>query len=434
VADGGAVVDRLDPKAFKGFGGAKAGDAAFFKSPEVDLTPRLTVESGGQTFHLSEPFAGPAGRVAVIAFQETGSGTVVPRTFYLSGEHGVWRAATGYGGGRIHKGPFKTPSPGKAFEFDFVNESAADLGADLQGVLSRWVGDRGVRSLPDTAVTRRAFFDHLDFNSEYAGYVGADDVKLTLPAGAQPNFATGPLERWSFQSPLYGAVEGFLYSSADGSALYVVLRNEAGQVWVPSIQASDAALTPFGTRARAYLHDLTTTPKVHNPLDEPPPGMEYIPNPGYRNPLNDLFASNLPAPGAPGTTTTAGTAAGASSGARATGPTPSTAGTARSPAGGAPHANPRDQVRLTGAGVVGTVAHGVLAGGSGPFTIMTQPHLMCWSRLYSPIATPWGVWLLPFDTFDPAFFRNVPAKDNTIVLVEPNNEKHAELAVAEPGP
>lgn len=42
-------------------------------------------------------------------------------------------------------------------ETQFVNESAVDLGAEIQGSLSRWAGDRGVRDLPPEAMAR-AFY------------------------------------------------------------------------------------------------------------------------------------------------------------------------------------------------------------------------------------------------------------------------------------
>jgi len=133
------------------------GDAAFFAAN--DLLPRLTIEVGGQRFHATEPFRGPDGRVSVVAFQETSEGLFVPRTFYLSGEHGVWRAAIAMAGGLISKGPMRLHcgrdevapeqmmEQGLSVETQFINESAVDLGAEMQGILSRWASVRGVRAV-----------------------------------------------------------------------------------------------------------------------------------------------------------------------------------------------------------------------------------------------------------------------------------------------
>ena len=280
------------------------GDAEFFAVN--DLLPRLTIEVGGQRYHVTEPFRGPDGRVSVVAFQETSVGTLVPRTFYLSGEHGVWRAAIAMAGGLISKGPIRLTYRGQEItpeqmmemrvtaETHFVNESAVDLGAEIQGTLSRWAADRGVRDLPPE-VMERAFYGHLEQNfaldpgAEFSAFVNRADVERALAANENqlpdhllPDFATGPLDQWRVDSHVYGELRGATYLSRDGSVIYVVLRDARGRVFVPSIQDAKVGLTPFGTRWSSYHTGLNSTPMVHGVQD-------YVANDNYANALNSLF-------------------------------------------------------------------------------------------------------------------------------------------------
>lgn len=280
------------------------GDAEFFSAN--DLLPRLTIEVGGQRYHVTDPFRGPDGRVAVVAFQETSFGTLVPRTFYLSGEHGVWRAAIAMAGGLISKGPIRLVYGGQeitpdqmmemrvAAETQFVNESTVDLGAEIQGTLSRWTADRGVRNL-QPEVMERAFFGHLEQGiqlapgAEFSAFVNRADVdraltqnERQLPDHLLPDFATGPLDQWRVSSHVYGELRGATYQSRDGSVIYVVLRDAQGRVFVPSIQDAKVGLTPFGTRWSSYQTRLNSTPMTHGVRD-------YVANDNYANALNSLF-------------------------------------------------------------------------------------------------------------------------------------------------
>ncbi len=284
------------------------GDAEFFAAN--DLLPRLTIEVGGQRFHATEPFRGPDGRVSVVAFQETSEGLLVPRTFYLSGEHGVWRAAIALAGGLISKGPLRlvyekddvlvevsyeeAMREGFAARTQFVNESVVDLGAEMQGILSRWASVRGVREL-DPAAMERAFYGHLerghhlDPGAEFQAFVTRSDVERTLvsndnaiPENLQPDLATGPLDTWRVDSHVYGMLDGATYLSRDGSVTYVVLRDAQGRVFVPSIQDAKVGLTPFGTRWAAYETTLNSTPMVHG-------ASAYEANDNYVNNLNRMF-------------------------------------------------------------------------------------------------------------------------------------------------
>lgn len=293
VTDAAAIVRRIDAGALKAHRRVgSAFDPAFYIKAGVG--PQRTVQIGGQTFHLSAPFEAN-GRLTILAFQETGAGAVIPRTFYLSGEHGVWRVATGYSGfeSLLLKGPRQRGGT-------FVNESAADLAAELQGPLTRWANEKPVLQLSDDAAERAAM-DHLEAGAEGVEFdrvVRAEDIVEAVPrtAGAAPNFAAGPLDRWTFQHPLYGLVEGFTYKSIDGDILYVVIRDAQGRVFVPSIQPAGSTITGFGTRASAHqATDLTTTPLRHAPRGRG----GYVDNPTYGNDLNGAFRGNLP-PALPG--------------------------------------------------------------------------------------------------------------------------------------
>jgi hypothetical protein len=330
VSNARSILDRIDREALAAWPrvtryGAP-GDAEFFLN--AGLGPQRTVTVRGTDFHLSAPFRDREGKAAIIAFQETPAGTVVPRTFYFSNEHSVWRAATGFGNGVVQKGPFRildiptnrllspeeadlvSKARGMDFSYPFVNESSVDLAGELQGTLTRWVNEKGTVGLADD-VRDRAFFGHLEAIygwtpvEEFNLLVRAEDVVTPL-AGAGGRLAEGlrpaptPLDQWVFVHPLYGRSEGFIYRAQDGSTLYTVVRPSNGDVFVPSIQPANGPVTPFGTPQGTFGTPLTSTPLRHKPRDTP--GPEYIPNETFRNPLNDYFRQNLPPPGSAGTT------------------------------------------------------------------------------------------------------------------------------------
>jgi hypothetical protein len=300
VADAAGILRRIDAAALKAHARVGSIDPAFLTN--TGLAPQRTVQIGGHTFHLSAPFNGIGGRATVIAFQETGAGTVIPRTFYMSGEHGVWRAATGYS--ELERLVLKGP---RLSDGRFVNESAADIAAELQGPLSRWASERPMLTLADD-VASRAAYGHLEggfVGNEFGALVKQTDALGTLPRapGAAPNFAAGPLDRWTYRHPEYGLVEGFTYASHDGDVIYVVLRDARGRVFVPSIQQGDATITGFGTRGGAISSDFTVPPLMRGRAG-------YVDNPDFGNNLANLFHDRLP-PVLPGSSALPGTAAAA---------------------------------------------------------------------------------------------------------------------------
>jgi hypothetical protein len=313
-AEANAILDRLDvrPKA-PGSGGAftrnefagtyakiSPGDKAFFT--QNGLQPVKTVQIGNQTYHLSKPFMlsiGGEQKIVTIGFQETPNG-VVPRTFYLSQSHGVFRAAPAANGIglTISKGPVNWDTR------KFVNESIVDINATDQGKIARWVNSAGVdTSLPEDVAARAAYghLESLDSN-ELNHFLNPSAVgkPFVLNSNTAPNFAAGPLDYWTMDNPLYGPTEGFVYKSNDGNVTYIVLRNSNGEVWVPSIQDAKTTFTPFGTRAEAFnAPELTETPQIHG--DGPGP---YEPNPEFKkNQLNEGFRKNLPSKSALETST-----------------------------------------------------------------------------------------------------------------------------------
>lgn len=307
------VLGRLDSDHLAGYGRyGEPGDPSFFR--RQGLEPKVTVDIDGYTYHLSDPFEGPGGRIGVIAFQEAGDGKVIPRTFYLSNEHGTWRAATAADGELIHKGvqQIRTTAPDgtvriynspeelpelMGFERFFPNEMVADLDGRLQAMLGAWTTQRGVKTL-DGEAAQRAFFGHLEQpefpgmpGREFGAYTEAADVLHPLPPldtpGLLPDLSKGPAARWPIpeQHQFYGGGEGFLFPSADGNTWFIVIRDKDGHVFVPSVQNADVSLTPFGTRIQADVTDLTTTPYA-----KPAGRYELV---GYENDLTRFFADGL---------------------------------------------------------------------------------------------------------------------------------------------
>ncbi len=314
VTDPAAILDRLETGGYRRYGdvfGVGVGDAQFFLDPV--LAPQRTVQSGGFTWHLSAPFKAPGDRIALVAFQEWPDGAVVPRTFYTSGSHGPWRAATGAEidllgrtahdvlakGHRVYLVDGVEVDAATAFKAGgrphSINESAATLGAELQAPLSRWLTERGAIELPE-AVTRRAFLGHLEIgNSEFNTFVSRADIERPFSlsdADARPDVRGGPVgESWTVPHPQYGTLQGQVLRSPDGTRLHIVMRDSRGRTWVADIQDAEAGLTPFGTRWRAIQTDSTTTPLVHRTGSNrgaPVQGSGYADNPNYRNGLNAL--------------------------------------------------------------------------------------------------------------------------------------------------
>jgi len=294
VTDSGAILDRLDdfkPRAMPGGGtftpnpraGAyehiPPGDKAFFMNN--GLQPEKTVQVGGNTFHLSKPFTRPGffnpkgdKEIFIIAFQEASDGKVIPRTFYLSGKRGVFRAAPAAelgGEGLLSKGPTKytlgengpeitweeAAQNGGGFR-GWVNQNSVDIAAEMQGPLSGWLEEAGINTDLAEEVADRAVFGHLELidpeKSELGGFLSRQDAerRFVLTESNAPDYAAGPLDRWTTNSPVYGKVEGFTFKSKDGDVLYIVLRDGKGNVWVPSIQDATSIVTPLGTRAEVF--------------------------------------------------------------------------------------------------------------------------------------------------------------------------------------
>lgn len=287
----------------------KPGDMAFFK--EAGLVPNKTITAGGRTFHITPPFSGPGGRTTVVAFEEAADGSVVARTFYLSNEHGIWKSALGVNPKLIMKGPMKQGvfkngvyvrdavegealAAGEYTKDIFVNEAVADVAAELQAPLFNQLKENGVKTLEGDAA-KRAFGAHLDADGSAANNVLAaahgenqvtqaitKDFKFT--PGATPDLSKGPVTTWTFEHPLYGPTQGFVFVSEDGKTVYTVLRAERNgqvRVWVPSIQEAGAEITPFGTRTTAIDSEMTATPGRHvrtdrNGISVEPAGTKYL--------------------------------------------------------------------------------------------------------------------------------------------------------------
>lgn len=308
AAETRAVLGKIDTEALKSPLRPSEPDTAAFLAAK--LPPQKAITTAGQTFYLSAPFEGPGGRTAIVAFQQTPQGTVIPRTFYFSNEHGVWRSATGYrpGGERTGTPGYLLPNIQKgpsAASGRYLNEGSADVIAELQGPLSRHVTESGKTSFVKLSKeeTERAFRGHLETTNkdapEFAQYTRASDVQVPPTGDWRPNMTKGYLDRWTMKSGLYGKLEGFLYPSQDGNAFVVVIRDEEGRVYVGSLQDAWAGVTPFGTRWSTFdTGKLTATPMSHKPRGAA--GPEYQPNPDYNPAKFADIEKNLPAPQASG--------------------------------------------------------------------------------------------------------------------------------------
>lgn len=269
------------------------------------LEPKRTVEIRGEKFHLSEPFEGPGGRTMVIALHEGANGKVVPRTFYLSGEHGVWRAAPAQmfgtsGTPLLNKGPAR-PETGK-----FVNEGVVDIDAALQGQLDNLTNEMGVKKLDGDAASQAAL-GHLELatpdrtpDSLKVDAAGATkplprEANGNLPEGMRPDWANGQISSTVVENAQYGTVERFVYKSKDGTTDWIVNRAENGDVWVASMQDARAGITGQGTRSGAWqASDITSQPFTKDANGA------YTGASDWKNPVNDYMARNLPgAPDAP---------------------------------------------------------------------------------------------------------------------------------------
>lgn len=302
-AQADSVLKRLDVDEYTGRNKITDYSAAEYvdELKRLGLEPQATVDVRGTKFHVSQPFQGEGGRTMVVAMEELADGKVVPRTFYLSGEHGVWRAAPSSNSRALSKGP--VDDAGK-----FINEGVVDLDAALQGKLDEIASTLGVKEVDVHAaslVTTKALdLENLSPAGPKALGVDAADAARALPGkkpdvpleelpeGMRPDWANGIVSSTKVENhPLYGDLERFVYKSQDGKTDWVINRAENGDVWIGSMQDATAGVTGQATRNRAWnASDVTTQPFTKGTDG-------YIPSDGWKNPFNDYMADNLP--GAP---------------------------------------------------------------------------------------------------------------------------------------
>ncbi|WP_169729174.1 anthrax toxin-like adenylyl cyclase domain-containing protein [Congregibacter litoralis] len=272
------------------------------------LEPKRTLEVRGKKYHVSEPFESQ-GRTMVIALEEGADGSMIPRTFALSGEHGVWRAvpAKSMGDGVLNKGP-------RSADGGFINEGAVDLDAALQSKLDSLTNEFEVRKLDgdDEITIGQAAIDIADPNRLGApDSLGADAADLArdlpgvkpgdptpvagkaavpeqLPEGMRPDWADGMVSQSTIDHSLYGKLERFVYKSLDGKTDWIINRAENGDVWVASMQDATAEISALGTRTKAWQ----TSGITAQPLTKGD-GV-YVPAEGWRNPFNEYMADHLP--------------------------------------------------------------------------------------------------------------------------------------------
>lgn len=260
---------RIDADEMAARGQAYGTSADEFASTmrSAGLEPQRSVEVGGKTYHLSQPFES-WGRTWVVALEETADGKVIPRQFYLSGEHATWRAAAGFDGASIVKGP-------RGPDGTFANEGITDVDAALQGPLDQLRTDAGVKKIdefdgkklttnalesPEAGTSPRA----LETDLAKATQPLPRDANGKLPEGMRPDFDDGVLSVTRIDDhPQYGSVERVVVSSKDGGTNWIINRAENGDVWVGGMQDAGADITALGTRNGGWkLDDITTQPKT----------------------------------------------------------------------------------------------------------------------------------------------------------------------------
>lgn len=270
------------------------------------LEPRRTLEVRGKKYHVSEPFESE-GRVMVLALEEGVDGATIPRTFMLSGEHGVWRAVPAkHIDGVLNKGA-------RGADGSFINEGAVDLDAALQSKLDGLTNEFKIRKLDgdDELVVGQGAIDWADPNKTDAPeLLGGDAADLArelpginragrapaavpegLPEGMRPDWAYGLVSQSTIDHSLYGKLERFVYKSQDGRTDWVINRAENGDVWIASMQDATASVSSLGNRTKAWQTGGITA----QPLTKGSGG--YVPAEGWKNPFNEYMAQNLP--GAP---------------------------------------------------------------------------------------------------------------------------------------
>lgn len=279
-------LNRIDADEMAGRGQAYGTSADEFASTlrDAGLEPQRKVEVGGKTYHLSQPFESD-GRTWVVALEETADGKVIPRQFYLSGEHATWRAAPGFDGATINKGP-------RGADGKFVNEGITDVDATLQGPLDQLRADAGVKKIdafdgkklttnaldsPDAGAAPKA----LDTDLAKASKPLPREADGKLPEGMRPDFDEGVISVTRIDDhPQYGSVERVVVASKDGSTNWIVNRAENGDVWVGGMQDASADITALGTRNEGWnLGDVTAQPKTKGTHD-------YVDADGWQNDVN----------------------------------------------------------------------------------------------------------------------------------------------------
>lgn len=247
-------------------GEAKALTKEFLASK--GLEPVLSISCGDKNIHISKPYANDGdSRPGFVAYIEDKDGNVNVRTFYLSKSQGLWRCASHFGpAGWIGKGA--------------GSEQSTNLPIPMQKILYSKM-DQGIKKLSkDDADT--AFYGGLSFggheppkefgNGMKMDSLGSFDRKtnegfgdpatftLSNP-GQNPNFGK-PEDRYSFNHPMHGLIEAFIYPSYDSTTRYMFCRDSSNRNWVASVEDAGAPLTGFGVRSHVIEPGNMTMPAL----------------------------------------------------------------------------------------------------------------------------------------------------------------------------
>jgi hypothetical protein len=233
-----------------------------------------------QVFGLSPVLQDSYGRRCVLAYPIQGD--TLPKIFYKSHSHGIWRAMVSKGvNGWAAKGMFgaenSTDAPLRLQKI--FDGRAADQGEMVPVVDSRITnslvdhgGGQGRTShaakLAESKMHLAGMADKPEITADQI--IGSSDHNLFIP-GKQPNLGDIS-DRWEVTEKLYGKVVKLICHSQDLSMQYLIaLCNYKGkpQAWVGTVQLVGANITSLGLANRfvEIPEDLSRPPIEYGPGD-----------------------------------------------------------------------------------------------------------------------------------------------------------------------
>ena len=255
------------------------------------LLPEFQITIGDQAFWFSSnPYSIDKGRIAVVAYTQSEEGSIVPRSYYRSNSHGVWKYLPGYGtdyDGKINhyaKGvgqeSISLPAVFQAALNEITEKEGITLKVDdpelifagtaKSGVINKGTFYRemdpeamrkldrgslaGIKDISETLSSQRLL--HGDFWGGGKRKVSPEELVLSDKI-KNPDY-NEKLHNWEQDTELYGRISVEIYPSHDGELKYMFCQDDQGRVWIGGIEDS-SELTSIGLR-KTWINggDLTT--------------------------------------------------------------------------------------------------------------------------------------------------------------------------------